>query len=392
MTDPRWRCSPLAVALLVAGCGDDLPLDLIGGSTTSSSTSTTEPVGTSTGQASSSGPMGSSDSGSGSSSSTSSSTGEASESSGTTGPGIVDPGCPECIVLAEGLESGRGLSLHGDFVYFTDQAAGTVNRVPKGGGEIEVLANLQDEPYDVVANDTQVFWTTFVEGGSVWRANLPKGPAIALSADGFPRMMQLHGDHVYWCAFNDVEGRVRRILATGVGNMPETLVAVGNGVADLVVYGAQVYFTVHEPPLMPGLAPPGVVYMAAADVPTDPVDLGFVALDQSEPWGIAAAADTIFWVNGLGSPDDQPQAVVSAPSVGGGALTVLAMDQTSPWGVAADDQYVYWTDYTEVKAVAHAGGDSILLAEMQVIARSIAVDEADVFWITRERVLQRPKP
>lgn len=295
-------------------------------------------------------------------------------------------------MLAEGLESGRGLSLHGDFVYFTDQAAGTVLRVPKGGGEIEELANLQTEPYDVVANDDHVFWTTFVVGGSVWRANLPSGPPIPLSADGFPRMMQLVGDYVYWCAFDDVQGRVRRVLGVGIGNMPETLVAVGNGVADLVVAGNEVYFTAHEPPLEPGLAPPGTVYRAAADVPTDLMDLEVLAGDQSEPWGIAAAADTIFWVNGLGSPDDQPKSVVSTASAGGAPLTVLAMDQVAPWGIAADDQYVYWTDYTRVRAVPHAGGEVVVLAQMQTIARSIAVDEDDVFWITRERVLQRPKP
>jgi hypothetical protein len=167
---------------------------------------------------------------------------------------------------------------------------------------------------------------------------------------------------------------------------------VGSGVADLVVSGAEVYFTVHEPPLMEGLAPPGVVYSAAADVPTDVLDLGAIALDQSEPWGIAAAADTIFWVNGLGSPDDQPQSVVSAPSVAGGALAVLADDQTSPWGIAADDQYVYWTDYTRVKAVPLAGGDPIELADMQNIARSIAVDDTDVFFITRTQVMKGPKP
>jgi hypothetical protein len=392
MIDPRSRRSPVTpvLVLLLAACGDDPPPASDGSSSTTSSTSTSttdlaSSTSTSTGAASSTGVADSTSSSSGSTAITD-------ESSGTTGPGITDPGCPECIVLAEGLVGGRGLSLHADFVYFTDQSAGTVHRVPKGGGEIEELANLQDQPYDVVANDDQVFWTTFVEGGSVWRANLPSGPPIALSADGFPRMMQLDGDHVYWCAFDDIEGRVRRVSTVGIGNTPETLVAVGRGVADLVVYGDQVYFTVHDPPLEPGLAPPGVVYMAAADVPTDPLDLGVVALDQSEPWGIAAAADTIFWINGLGSPDDQPQSVVSSSSAGGGSLAVLASDQTSPWGIATDDQYVYWTDYTRVRAVPQAGGESILLAELQMIARSIAVDDTDVFWITRERVLQRPKP
>lgn len=392
MIELRLARMPLAPALsvLLAGCGDDSsPTPAASGSTTSD-TSTTDLAGTSTGVASSSGVVDSTSSSSGASTGTG--TGDTTEGSGTTDTEPVDPDCPGCIVLAEGLAGGRGLSLHADFVYFTDQSAGTVHRVPKGGGEIEELANLQAEPYDVVANDDHVFWTTFVEGGSVWRANLPSGPPIALSADAFPRMMQLVGGHVYWCAFDDLEGRVRRVAIEGIGNTPETLVAVGSGVADLVVDANVVYFTAHEPPLEPGLAPPGVVYMAAADVPTAAIDLGVVALDQSEPWGIAVAGDTVYWANGLGSPDDQPQSVVSAPGAGGGGLTVLAEDQVAPWGIAADDALVYWTDFTTVKAVAHAGGEVIVLAQQQNIARGIVVDESDVYWITRDRVVQRPKP
>lgn len=389
MIDRGPGCSRVVLALLlVAGCGDDLPSLDAGSGASTTDTSTTDVAGTSTGVASSSGAVDSTST----STTGSSTTGDTTEGSGTTASEPVDPDCPGCIVLAEGLQNGRGLGLHADFVYFTDQSAGTVSRVPKGGGEVEELVDLQQEPYDVVATDEHVFWTTFVEGGSVWRANLPSGPPIALSADAFPRMMQLVGDHVYWCAFDDLEGRVRRVAIDGIGNTPETLVTVGSGVADLVVDANVVYFTAHEPPLMPGLAPPGVVYMAAADVPTAAFDLGIVAPDQSEPWGITVAAGTVFWANGLGSPDDQPQSVVAAPSTGGGRLTVLAGEQIAPWGIAADDALVYWTDFTTVKAVPHAGGEAIVLAQQQNIARAIAVDESDVFWITRDRVVQRPKP
>ena len=40
----------------------------------------------------------------------------------------------------------------------------------------------------------------------------------------------------------------------------------------------------------------------------------------------------------------------------------------------------------------HAGGEVIVLAQQQNIARAIVADESDVFWITRDRVMQRPKP
>jgi hypothetical protein len=262
-----------------------------------------------------------------------------------------------------------------------------------GGGARELLQAGQDEPYGVAASSDQLYFTTFVEGGSVWRAALPNAFPMALSADDFPRMLQLVDGFVYWCTFDDMEGRVRRVPAEGIGMPPETLVSVGSGVADLEVVGPLVYFTAHEPPAMPGLAPDGNVYVAASDVPTEPGMETVLALEQAVPWGLAVAADTVFWVNGDGQGNAQPLRVMSVPTDAMGASpTELAQMQTSPWGVAADETYVYWTDYTEVKALLHAGGEPIVLADQQNIGRSIVVDDDQVYWITRTRVLQRPKP
>jgi hypothetical protein len=295
-------------------------------------------------------------------------------------------------VLAIDLIGGRGLFVDADWVYFTDQDGGTVERVPKGGGTRELLQANQPEPYGVAATGEQLFWTTFVEGGSVWRAALPDAFPMALSADDFPRMLQLVDGFVYWCTFDDVEGRVRRVPAVGIGMPPETLAHVGSGVADLEVVGPLVYFTAHEPPDMPGLAPQGNVYVAASDVPTEIADLVLLAIEQAVPWGLAVATDTVFWVNGDGQANDQPLRLMGVAVDGLRNPTELQTEQVSPWGVAADDQYVYWTDFTEVKALPHAGGEPIVLAEQQNIGRAIVVDDDDVYWITRDRVLQRPKP
>ncbi len=385
-TSPPCLAIPL-LPLLAACPGDDGPMPPAAGSSTGGAGST------STGEAT----PGSSSGGSSSDGADSSSTGAGSSSSSTgddttTGPTIEDPGCPECTVLADGLVGGRGLFVDEAWVYFTDQDAGTVERVPKQGGPRELLQDGQPQPYGVAATGEQVFFTTYVEGGSVVRANLPSGPPIALSADDFPRMLELVDGYVYWCTFDDVEGRVRRVVTDGIGQPPQTLVTVGSGVADLAVVGPTVYFTAHEPPPMPGLAPEGNVYAAASDAPTAPGDELLVAVEQAQPWGLAVAGSTVFWVNGDGNGNDQPLRLMSAPVDGSTNPTELSLDQTAPWGVAADDAYVYWTDFTEVKALPHAGGEPLLLAEQQNIGRSIAVDDDAVYWITRTRVLGRPKP
>lgn len=380
------------LALVLAACGDDGPPPAA--STTGSTTAPAESTSSSGDDTT----TGSSSSSTTSGADTSSSSGDASTGTGsttgddTTGPLIEDAGCPECIVLADGLVGGRGLFVDAEWVYFTDQDGGTVERVPVGGGPRELLQAGQDQPYGVAATSEQLYFTTFVEGGSVWRAMLPDAFPMALSADDFPRMLQIVGDHVYWCTFDDVEGRVRRVPAMGIGMPPETLASVGSGVADLEVVGPLVYFTAHEPPAMKGLAPEGNVYVVPSDAPTEPGMETLLAIEQAVPWGMAVAADTVFWVNGDGQGNDQPLRVMSVPTDGMQSPTELAQEQTSPWGVAADETYVYWTDYTEVKALPHAGGEPLLLADQQNIGRSIVVDDEQVYWITRTRVLQRPKP
>jgi hypothetical protein len=388
-TSPSYLAVPLALVLVA--CGDDGPppaASTTGSSTTAVDSTSTSGADTTTGSSSST-TGGADTSSSGADTSTGGST---TGDDTTTGPMIEDPGCPECIVLADGLIGGRGLFVDAEWVYFTDQDGGTVERVPVGGGPRELLQANQAEPYGVAATSDQLYFTTFVEGGSVWRAALPDAFPMALSADDFPRMLQIVDGFVYWCTFDDVEGRVRRVPAMGIGMPPETLVAVGSGVADLEVVGPLVYFTAHEPPGMPGLAPDGNVYVAASDVPTEPGMETVLALEQAVPWGMAVAADTVFWVNGDGQGNAQPLRVMSVAVDGLSSPTELAMDQTSPWGVAADETYVYWTDYTEVKALLHAGGEPLLLADQQNIGRSIVVDADQVYWITRTRVLQRPKP
>lgn len=375
-----------AVALTLA-CNND-PAVLTGTGTTTGGDTTTGPPpdpDTSTGVASSSGGADTTTGGSTDTTGGSTSTGE---------PPIQDMGCPECTVLVTGLVGGRGLFLTDEWVYYTDQDAGTVSRVAKSGGEEpELIADNQMQPYGVVATEEQVYWSTFVEMGTLQRRSLSGGPVFAVAADANPRFLQLVGDWIYWCSFDDVLGRVRRVSAIGVGNPPETLVSVGSGVADLVVVDDMVYFTVHLPPAMPGLAPEGLVYAASSQVPTDEADLRALATEQAEPWGIAHYRKRIFWINGIGDPPDLPRRVLSSSiHADDQEPTTLALQQDNPWGIAVDDTYVYWTDYIEVWAVSHAGGDEILLADLQNVARSIEVDEDYVYWITKERVLQRPKP
>jgi hypothetical protein len=322
---------------------------------------------------------------------TSSSTSEA--DSGTTGSGVDDPGCPKCMVLALGLEDGRGIAVDLDTVYFSDQARGTIERIDKGGGNGAVLASDQDTPYGVAVSSEHVYWTNFTDDGAVMRVPIEGGAATLVADDDHPRTVAVAGDQIYWGTFEADSGTVMR-MPVALDEPPFTMAQLLGGVADLVVYEDRVFFTAHtetdgavflEPP--PDASPIGSIFGTGVD-PFDPEQL---TTGLAEPWGIALQAGTLLWIDGAGMVDNDPRSVLSMLATGG-ARQVLAPSQTNPWDIAADSEHVYWTDLSEVKALPLAGGEPIVLAELQNNARSIVVDDQWVFWITRDRVLQRPKP
>jgi hypothetical protein len=70
------------------------------------------------------------------------------------------------VPLATLQGSPQGIAIDGSDVYWANQSAGTINKVPIGGGTVTVLAQCQQQPEDVAVDATSVYWTNS-GGGSV---------------------------------------------------------------------------------------------------------------------------------------------------------------------------------------------------------------------------------
>lgn len=297
-------------------------------------------------------------------------------------------------MLVDELEGGRGIAVDGTHVYFTDQTQGTVSRIMKSGGDGGVLLDGQDSPYDIAVNETHVYWTNFAAGGGVMRALKDGSEPIEIAPANRPRPVAVGETHVYWGTFDGDGAVYRRDLENAKG--AERLAGLLGGVADLAldVDGAA-YWTAHAEAggafiVDPTDEPVGGVFTFVPGTKIDPFDPVALATSQAQPWGIAVALDgQIVWANGDGVAQNTPNAIVTMTQ--GGNPNVIG-NGPAPWGVAVDAQYAYWTDNDRVMASPLEGGDAIELASTQNNARMIAVDDDSVFWTTRNRVLQRPKP
>jgi hypothetical protein len=119
-------------------------------------------------------------------------------------------GCPPAVEatlvtsapLRVGIEDFQFLAIDSSFVYFDLSSAHEIARVPKCGGEAEVIVDNLVTPLAIAVNDTHVYWLDQgTQHGAGQLARRPKvgGPIETLATALLgPWPLALDGGHAYW--------------------------------------------------------------------------------------------------------------------------------------------------------------------------------------------------
>jgi hypothetical protein len=290
--------------------------------------------------------------------------------------GCHDPSSPASF-LVQGETGINGIAVDASHVYFI-RRDGHLKSVPVGGGQVVELVSGIDNPVEIALDKDNVYWTT--SGGTV--GSVPKaGGNPASLVDGRPNLVGLAvgPDDVFYTTGNpdpqsadkDKDHVERKPKA---GGSPITL---SEGGYALGFNGADFLYTLTGKGELLGVPAQGGSPVSMAD-------------QASGTTSIAADESFVYWVNpnppGADPASTAPRGQVLRVRPDGMDPLVIAMNQQDPFRVAADGKNVYWTSKRGSVSMAPVDGnaDPVVMSTGAAGEVYVAVDDTTIYWARSE--------
>lgn len=272
------------------------------------------------------------------------------------------------MTLATGQDYPSSVGVYQGTVYWTNERAATVMKLPSTGGPVETQAspdvgggpNTATAVGPLAVLPPNVYWWA-TSTASVDSPEGPSGPG-----DMWPMMAPLSG------------GPATQAPGVGTGGSGTQVGGIA-GIAEATFWAA---------------SGAGLIFFGEGTASSSG---GGEFVSGKSPFGLAADSDTLYWTDSaagvvLQTPIESMtftppfDSGISIPPVGPdlqpGTNVTLASAQGSPAWIAIDDASVYWTnmDAGTVMKAAKGGGSLVTLASGQSTPYGIAVSGGTVYW------------
>jgi hypothetical protein len=272
-----------------------------------------------------------------------------------------------------------------------DPPTGTLLTMPKAGGPVRALADVEDGLPSLRVSGTRVFWTDRRDGreGGVLQSIDVSGAGLTTLADSLRRPGSLALDDTY-AYFGLVGGNFRVPLSGG-----EVEFVADGLTVQMQVVGDTLYWLDHQ-----GIQT-DLGLREALSVFRTPVDGGaepeLLARSFEDPDSLLVVQNRIFWTT-------RSQGEIWSMDVGGGTQTLVVENPLDEWDfcckLVSDGESLYlprsgWpNDHPEKDGIVRVSLDGVEVEELvlQRFIEDMAVDEEFIYFTGRMETPDGPSP
>jgi sugar lactone lactonase YvrE len=269
-------------------------------------------------------------------------------------------------------------AVNGTHIYFTTRDAGTVSRISRSNGSVEVLADKQVGAGGITLDANNIYWTT--EGaaygnGTVMKMPLVGGAKVTLATgEPSPVYVAVDATNVYWTNYPPNPPIIMRAPLAG-GDANKVVLASGDQTSNAVEFtidATSLYWAGWS-------GSDGSVWK----VPLAGGSITNLARLSSLSALATVSGGTVYFLAG--------NDIAKVSTAGGTASTVYRGRGGA--ALVTDGSFIYFADATDnaILQVSLDGSKVVSLASVKEYLSDVAVYGSDVFWADAEAFKSTPK-